>query len=371
MKRIHVFPLLAILALLVLPTQAATHLRERRIQGYTITLVPFGVTVKIGKGSANSGRQPTSTDYDGVNEAVMTWFDDNSNAQYSADPATNFLATQCSIGSTNDVSTTDPSYEHEVSLSCEAKFEHDPSGSSPSALELMQTATTYSIGNFIANYLNPAVAADSAFQSARRASLGMVYMSSSGAGSNGSGNGGGNNGVGTPMPTPGPTSAPVPMPPTLPLPVPMPTSSPDTEPIVHEPIIIKWTLGKPNGIDLREPTETEWDDLVTDTQNYIHFVFNKTYNVVDVDGLLPEFVSLENTTVVSKNYDDSAARPYEVVVDSMAVFKVTEGTARPPMFQWVYAIHIEGLSTFRNDFLNQRTGSIFENPTSLQWRALE
>ena len=368
--------------------------------------VPFSLAVKIDQGSDKMDLVPTEADYSAVTSAVASWFDVESKGFYANSTGFRYVTTTCDTKDdgmppgfyNTSAEDYDDTFQYQLSLSCHAKFDSfQPEGESsnvPSPLDVVTDAlNAYSMGGMMSDYFLPAMPPGSAFEHVRRIALILRYsfmttaapvpMSNTTVAS------------GVPMPTtpgtpatsaPPTTGAPVDpetppvssfpvVPETTPLPPATqrpPTAGAMTEgDIVTVPIILQWSLGAPNTEDLREPTDEEYGNFVTDAQSFVIHTLEKTFNLDDNSDELADFVSLENTVVRSKTYDATIAdKPYAIVVESEASFQLTPGTTVPHMWAWVGALRNAGLNEFRTNYIAKRSG-IFQNPMSVQWRALD
>ena len=366
--------------------------------------VPFSVAVNIGQGSDKMDLEPTAADYSAVTSAVVSWFDDESKGLYANATGFRYVSTACEIKddgmlpgfyntSGDDY---DDRFQYQLSLSCHAKFDSfQPEGEAsnvPSPLDLVTDALdTYSLAGIMTDYFLPAMPPGGAFEHVRRVALILRYSFMATAAPVPM-----NNTTVVPMPTNpvvpstnapetagstvDPGSTPVSASPVVPETNPMPpvTHSPPTTDgvategeIVTLPIILQWSLGAPNIEDLREPTEEEYSNFVSDAQDFVVNTFEKTFNLDDNSEELANFVSLDNAIARSKTYDATIAdKPYVIVVESEASFQLTPGTTTPPMWAWVGALRNAGLNEFRTNYISRREG-IFQNPMSIQWRALD
>ena len=344
--------------------------------------VPFVVAVNIGKGSDEMNLEPTATDYNAVAASVVSWFDTESKVYYADFNSFSYESVACEIRDNGkpvgfydtNAADYDDRYQHQLTLDCHAKFnntqpENEPSNV-PSPLDVVSGAlASYSMVDFMSVHFALAMPVGGAFDHARRVSLLLKYSILITAAPTTSAN---SNSTTAPMnPLPYNNSMPH-------------NSSPPTSPgantstsvpatgLVTVPMVLQWTLGPPNLQDLREPTDQEYTDFVSDTQTFLKNSMVQTFNLNDGNEQLADFVSVERTVVRSKTYNaTSEDTPYKIVVEYETSFRTTPGTTSPPpMWQWVGALRIAGLTSFRTNYIEKRSG-IFQNPRSIQWQALE
>lgn len=323
------------------PTDTRKHLRRSRFapqqqdqnhRSLLLTRVPFTFKLRM---KTNTDREPAPSEYNGVEEAVETWADNNNEEHYNeTDPL--YISTSCvTAESTYDPNAEGTTPNQIITLNCEVVFAANDADVPTSRDYVWYANANYALSTFIVSYLYIHGPTTSVFKTTSLASIALLAAASPPIGDN--------------------------------------QGDIASRSSYVIPARIQFDLAVGGGRDGvwytdRDPTDDEYEDWFRKTEAWIIDSLENAFNRVSSTS---HFNRIRDGIIVSKSHTspNTSTFPHTIVIQTDLEFRLAPENNT---VDWVSALKSAGLIGYRRNYLHQLgDNNVFKGVRSVKWEAIE